>query len=81
MSLDNVFKALSIVDLLSEEDFNDFKRHLKIVEDKFTKTSSEVKPEFIPPPPLPPVNKPCTCGKFFNLIPTLPSKCKCRGVE
>lgn len=38
MSIENIFKALGIVDSLSADDFDKFKKHLEVVDSKFAKT-------------------------------------------
>lgn len=39
MSIENIFKALEIVDSLSADDFDKFKKHLEVVDGKFAKTT------------------------------------------
>ena len=94
MSIENIFKALEIVDSLSADDFGKFKKHLEVIDDKFAKQTGdcgsnprplrneiEARPEFVlPPPPRPPASmSTCSCSSFFGLIPVHPSKCTCRG--
>ena len=38
MSIENIFKALEIVDSLSADDFDRFKKHLEVIDGKFAKT-------------------------------------------
>lgn len=94
MSIENIFKALDIVDSLSADEFDKFKKHLEVIDDNFAKQTGdcgsnprplrseiEAKPEFVlPPPPRPPASmSTCSCSSFFGLIPVHPSKCTCRG--
>lgn len=37
MSIENIFKALEIVDSLSADDFDKFKKHLEVIDGKFAK--------------------------------------------
>ena len=37
LSIENIFKALEIVDSLSADDFYKFKKHLEVIDDKFAK--------------------------------------------
>ena len=39
LSIENIFKALEIVDTLSADDFDKFKKHLEVVDGKFAKTT------------------------------------------
>ena len=39
MSIENIFKALEIVDSLSAGDFDKFKKHLEVIDGKFAKQS------------------------------------------
>ena len=37
LSIENIFKALEIVDSLSVDDFDKFKKHLEVIDNKFAK--------------------------------------------
>lgn len=41
MSIENIFKALEIVDSLSADDFYKFKKHLEVIDDKFAKQTGD----------------------------------------
>ena len=41
MSIENIFKALEIVDSLSADDFGKFKKHLEVIDDKFAKQTGD----------------------------------------
>lgn len=55
MSIENIFKALEIVDSLSADDFDKFKKHLEVIDSKFKKRESDCSSKDIPeynPQPL-----------------------------
>lgn len=49
MSIENIFKALEIVDSLSADDFDKFKKHLEVVDSKFAKPTGDYSGMEIPP--------------------------------
>ena len=49
LSIENIFKALEIVDTLSADDFDKFKKHLEVVDSKFAKRISDCSSREIPP--------------------------------
>ena len=49
MSIENIFKALEIVDTLSADDFYKFKSHLAVIDSKFKNKSDECSGREIPP--------------------------------
>ena len=49
MSIENIFKALEIVDSLSADEFGKFKKHLEVIDDKFAKQIRDCGSREIPP--------------------------------
>lgn len=49
MSIENIFKALEIVDTLSADDFDKFKKHLEVIDGKFAKPTGDCRGREIPP--------------------------------
>ena len=49
MSIENIFRALEIVDSLSADDFYKFKSHLAVIDSKFKNKSDECSGRNIPP--------------------------------
>lgn len=49
MSIENIFKALEIVDSLSADDFDKFKKQLEVIDNKFAKPTGDCSGREIPP--------------------------------
>ena len=49
LSIENIFKALEIIDTLSADDFYKFKKHLEVIDGKFTKRTNDCGIREIPP--------------------------------
>ena len=79
MSIENIFKALEIVDSLSADDFDKFKKHLEVIDNKFAKPTGDYSGRDIPPYEPRPLRSVVEAKP--NYIPPPPpisfSKCTC----